>query len=66
MQLPFDQAAGRALDAGFCDFQHELGELSGREGRHVFFLGFFENRSDATEQVGEDQAGVHAVGHDLV
>ncbi|MNP73032.1 hypothetical protein D3C76_1696910 [compost metagenome] len=29
VQLPFDQAAGDPLDAGVCDFDHELGKLIG-------------------------------------
>ncbi|MCY1433850.1 hypothetical protein D9M71_498900 [compost metagenome] len=66
VQLPFDQAAGRAFDAGVRDLQHELGEFFGRQRCHVFFLGLFEYRPDTAERVGEDQAGVYAVGHDLV
>ncbi|MNV43438.1 hypothetical protein D3C71_1351500 [compost metagenome] len=66
VQLPFDQAAGRAFDAGVRDFQHELWEFFGRKRSHVLFLGLLEYCPDAGERVGEDQAGVYAVGHDLV
>lgn len=66
MQLPFDQAAGRGFVAGVRDLQHELGEFFGRKLCHVFFLGLFEHRPDTAERVGEDQARVHVVGHDLV
>lgn len=66
MQLPFDQTAGRAFDAGVRILQHKLGELFGRKCSHVLFLGLFENRPDTAEWVGEDQTGVHPVGHDLV
>ncbi|MNC43627.1 hypothetical protein D3C75_924990 [compost metagenome] len=66
MQLPFDQTAGRAFDAGVRDFQHELWEFFGRKRSHVLFLGLLEYCPDAAERVGEDQAGVYAVGHDLV
>ncbi|MNZ97954.1 hypothetical protein D3C78_1172200 [compost metagenome] len=66
MQLPFDQTAGRAFDTGVRDLQHELGELLWWERSHVLFLGLLEYCPDAAERVGEDQAGVYAVGHDLV
>ncbi|MNN59311.1 hypothetical protein D3C81_1744200 [compost metagenome] len=66
MQLPFDQAAGRALDTGVRYFQHELRKLLGWKRRHVFFLRFLEHRPNPAERVREDHSRIDPVGHDLV
>ena len=66
VQLLFDQAAGDTIDAGVRDLQHDLGKFFGRERSHILFLGLLDYCPDAAERVGEDQAGIYALGHDLV
>lgn len=66
VQLPFEPAACDALNIGVRDLQHQLGEFFGGKRSHILFLGLLEDCPNPAEWVGEDQAGIYAVGHDLV
>ncbi|MNQ87349.1 hypothetical protein D3C85_1025680 [compost metagenome] len=66
VELPFDKAARSPFYAGIGNCHHELFQLIGRKGRHVFLFGLFEDGANSTERIRVNQSRIDTIGHDLI